>query len=118
MNDLEQLLDIPGVMAAFAFNERGELRQHCIAPGPETELDPSILDMVGHMCVANAAIAAMQARGWEYLTGAQGFYPIEGVSLVCLKWSVVSRGHVGMILNNRLANYEMAFAALAVRSAP
>jgi roadblock/LC7 domain-containing protein len=60
----------------------------------------------------------MQARGWEQLTGAQGFYPIEGISFVGFEWSVVSRGRFGVILDNHLANYEGAFAALAGRGVP
>ncbi len=118
MVELGQLLSLPGAIAAFEFNERGELRNQRVASGPGKELPESILDMVSHMCVANTAIAAMQARGWEYLTGAQGFYPIEGVSLVCLEWSVVSRGRFGVILDNHLADYEMAFVALGSVDTP
>jgi len=114
MADLEQLLNLPGAIAAFEFNERGELRNQRATSG--VELRNSVLDMLSHMCVANTAIAAMQARGWEQLTGAQGFYPIEGVSIMGLEWSVVSRGHFGVILDNQLANYEMAFAVLAGRN--
>ena len=115
MVELNQLLGLPGAIAAFEFNERGELRNQCVVSGPDMELHGSILDMISHMCVANAAIAAMQARGWEYLTGAQGFYPIEGVSIMGLEWSVVSRGRFGVVLDNQWADYEMAFTALAGR---
>ena len=114
MVNLDQLLELPGAIAAFEFNERGELRGQRIIP--EVGLHGPLLDMVSHMCVANTAIATMQARGWEQLTGAQGFYPVEGVSIVGLEWSVVSCGHFGVILNNQMANYEKAFAALAGRS--
>ncbi|CAK0779289.1 DUF2173 family protein [Gammaproteobacteria bacterium] len=116
MVNLDQLLDLPGAIAAFEFNERGELRNQRIVPG--VGFHDALLDMISHMCVANTAIATMQARGWEQLTGAQGFYPVEGVSIVGLEWSVVSRGRFGLILNNQLANYEMTFAALADRSGP
>lgn len=114
MINLEQLLELPGAIAAFEFNERGELRNQCTAAG--VALHDSLLDMLSHMCVANIAIAAMQARGWEQLTGAQGFYPVEGVSIVGLEWSVVSRGRLGVILHNQLANYELAFSALTERN--
>ncbi|CAK0746574.1 DUF2173 family protein [Gammaproteobacteria bacterium] len=113
MSNLDQLLELPGAIAAFEFNERGELRNQCAAPG--VSLYDSLLDMLSHMCVANTAIAAMQARGWEQLTGAQGFYPVEGVCIVGLEWSVVSRGRFGVILHNQFANYEMAFTALVAR---
>jgi len=116
MVNLDQLLDLPGAIAAFEFNERGELRNQRMVPG--MGFHESLLDMVSHMCVANTAIATMQARGWEQLTGAQGFYPVEGVSIVGLEWSVISRGHFGLIMNNDHANYELAFAALAERHGP
>ncbi|CAK0765798.1 DUF2173 family protein [Gammaproteobacteria bacterium] len=116
MVNLDQLLDLPGAIASFEFNERGELRSQRVVAG--VGFHESLLDMVSHMCVANTAIATMQARGWEQLTGAQGFYPVEGVSIVGLEWSVVSRGRFGLILDNQQANYEMAFAALAERTGP
>lgn len=111
MINLEQLLALPGAIAAFEFNERGELRAQRVIP--EVELQVPLLDMVSHMCVANTAIATMQARGWEQLTGAQGFYPVAGVSVIGLEWSVVARDHFGVILDNRTADYDQTLAALA-----
>jgi roadblock/LC7 domain-containing protein len=107
---LENLLQLPGVIAAFEFTDRGELVAHELAPG--SQIDASVLDMVSHMCVANRCIASMQARGWEQLTGAQGFYPVEGFGLVGFNWSVVCRGQRGLILANENADYEAGFAAL------
>jgi len=114
MSNLEQLLELPGAIAAFEFNERGELLAQRVIAG--VELHVPLLDMVSHMCVANTAIATMQARGWEQLTGAQGFYPVEGVSVIGLEWSVVVRGHFGVILDNRAANYEQSLSALTGRA--
>ena len=96
--DLDNLLGVPGAMAAFSFSERGELVDYRLAQG--NDMGRTVLDMISHMCVANRAIAAMQARGWEQLTGAQGFYPVEGVSLIGFDWSVVSRGRLGVVLAN------------------
>jgi len=110
MSSLDSLLRLPGAITVFEFNERGEVREYlCTA---ELELPVAIIEMISHLCVANTAIATMQARGWEQLTGAQGFYPVEGISVIGLEWSVVSRGHFGVVLDNRSANYEMAFTAL------
>ena len=111
MINLDPFLHLPGALAAFEFNERGEVRNQRRVSG--VEFPGALLDMVSHMCVANTAIATMQAHGWEQLTGAQGFYPVEGITIVGLEWSVVSRGHLGVILDNRLANYEVTFAALS-----
>ena len=108
---LEQLMQVPGVLAAFAYDDRGDLQAHQMKEG--TELTAQILDLLAHTCVANMAIATMEARGWEALTGQQGFEPIRGFSLIGLDWSaVVGRNH-GVVVKNRDADYEMAFAALA-----
>ncbi|CAK0745894.1 DUF2173 family protein [Gammaproteobacteria bacterium] len=110
MSGLDFLLHLPGAITAFEFNERGEIRGYLCSA--EIQFPIAIIEMISHLCVANTAIATMQARGWEQLTGAQGFYPVEGISVIGLEWSVVSRGHFGVILDNRSANYEMAFSAL------
>ena len=106
--DLDKLMDLPGVLAAFAYDDCGELQGHRIAD--DSGLSDSLLDMISHMCVANRSIASMQARGWEQLTGAQGFYPIEGFGLIGFEWSVVCRRGFGVIMHNDDADYEAAFS--------
>jgi roadblock/LC7 domain-containing protein len=77
-----------------------------------TELTPQVLDLLTHSCVANLAIASMEARGWEALTGQGGFQPLQGFSVVGLEWSVVVNGNYGVIVRNRDADYEATFKAL------
>lgn len=114
MNDavqgLDRLMTLPGVVAAFRYNDLGELEDHRI--DRESGLTTSLLDMVGHMCVANRSIASMQARGWEQMTGAQGFYPIEGFALIGFDWSVLCSRRYGMVAVNDEADYETGFALL------
>jgi roadblock/LC7 domain-containing protein len=123
----EQLLNLPGAMAAFAFRGSGELLEYKIADldGP---LDSSTLDLLGHMCAANISIATMQARGWETMTDIKGFYPVRQFTLVGFDWSVVVSGLqregpknagadllpplVGVVIANESADYEAAFKAL------
>lgn len=108
---LDSLMQVPGALAAFQYDDRGELQAHQMKEG--TELTTQVLDLLAHTCIANTAIATMEARGWEALTGQQGFEPIQGFSLIGLDWSaVVGRNH-GIVVKNRDADYEMAFAALA-----
>ncbi len=116
MADLDELLALPGAVASFTFDGQGKVL--AFRTTPRADIGEMVLDMVSHICVANTAIATMQARGWEYLTGAQGFYPIEGMSFIGFEWSVVSRGQVGIILDNNQADYEVAFAALASQVRP
>lgn len=108
---LDQLMQVPGVMAAFQYSDKGDLVGHHLKEG--TELTPQILDLLAHTCVANMAVATLEARGWEAMTGQSGFEPIQGFSLVGLDWSAVVGRNFGLVVRNRDADYEAAFAALA-----
>lgn len=108
--NIEKMMDLPGAMAAFTFNDRGELQSHVLREG--TELTAQVLDLLAHSCVANLAIAAMEARGWEAVTGQGGFQPLKGFSVVGLEWSVVVNGNCGVVVKNRDADYEASFNAL------
>jgi roadblock/LC7 domain-containing protein len=72
-----------------------------------------VLDMLAHTCVANFAIAAMEARGWESITGQKGFQPIQGFTLIGMDWSAVIGGNCGVVVKNRDADYEATFSALS-----
>lgn len=113
MNELDDLMGLSGALAAFEFTERGELRAHRIAEG--SGLDETTLDLLSHVCVANMAIATMQARGWERLTGMSGFYPIDGFTLVGVDWSAVVDGGRGVVLENAVADYQAAYDVLSSR---
>jgi roadblock/LC7 domain-containing protein len=111
MADLQQLMALPGAQAAFIMNDRGELIDHTIAEN--SKLNQTALDLLAHMCVANIAIATMQARGWEANSQNQGFYPVNGFTLVGMDWSAVTNGNLGVVIANNGADYEQAYAALA-----
>lgn len=110
MADLKDLMALPGAVAAFEMNDRGELLEHKIAAS--SDLDARTLDLLGHMCVANMAIATMQARGWEAMSETRGFYPVEGFTLVGMDWSAVTNGRHCVVLANAKADYELAYARL------
>ncbi len=112
MADLDELMALPGAVAAFAMNDRGELQEHRIAEG--SRLDARTLDLLGHMCVANMAIATMQARGWEASSNSQGFYPVNGFTLVGMDWSAATNGRHCVVMENEQADYEAAYRALGV----
>jgi roadblock/LC7 domain-containing protein len=107
---LEQMMDLPGALAAFSYTDKGDITDHRIREG--TEITPQILDLLAHSCVANIAVATLEARGWESLTGQKGFEPLQGFSMVGLEWSVVVGDHCGVILKNRDVNYEASFNAV------
>lgn len=110
MADLDNLMALPGALAAFEFSDRGELMASRVAEG--CELNDTVLDLLCHVCVANMSIATMQARGWESMTGAEGFYPIDGFSLIGFEWSAVTSGNFGVVLPNAQADYQAAYEAL------
>jgi roadblock/LC7 domain-containing protein len=111
MPELDQLMTLPGALAAFEFSDRGELLSSRIADG--CELSDTVLDLLCHVCVANMSIATMQARGWERMTGAEGFYPIDGFTMIGFDWSAVTAGNFGVVLPNAQADYQAAYDALA-----
>ncbi len=126
MATLDQLMRLPGAMAAFEFRGSGELLDQRIAY-PD-RISETTLDLLAHMCAANICIATMQARGWEKVTTMKGFYPIQEFTLVGFDWSVVVSGlhreqsksqgktslppFMGVVLGNEKADYEAAFAIL------
>lgn len=108
--DLQKLMDLPGALAAFTYSDRGDLQAHLLREG--TEITAQMLDLLSRSCVANLAIAGLEARGWEALTGQSGFQPLRGFSVVGLEWSVVVNGNSGVVVRNRDADYEAAFDVL------
>lgn len=126
MTTLDDLMKLPGAMASFEFRGSGEMLDHRIAY-PD-RINESTLDLLAHMCAANLSIATMQARGWEKITGMEGFYPVQEFTLIGFDWSVVVSGlqreqskqagkrslppFMGVVLANESADYEAAFAIL------
>lgn len=115
MSELSDLMSLNGALAAFEFSDRGELQHHELVP--DCELDADSLDLLAHVIIANLAIATMQARGWEKVTGQQGFYPIEGFTLVGFDWTAVASGNRGVVIRNDCVDYEAAYAVLGGREA-
>ncbi len=110
MIDLETLMTLDGAIGAFKMTESGELVEHQVSPN--SELNETILDLLCHVCVANMAIATMQARGWEKMTGMGGFYPVNGFSLVGFEWTSIVNGEYGVVLANEKVDFEAAYSIL------
>ncbi|HXH02195.1 MAG TPA: DUF2173 family protein [Candidatus Competibacteraceae bacterium] len=126
MATIEQLMDLPGALAAFEFRGSGELLNHSIRASDL--LNPEILDLLAHVCAANMSIAAMQARGLDKLTNIGGFYPVHEFTLLGFDWSVVISAHqresrktggneiwppfIGVVLSNNQADYGAALRLL------
>lgn len=114
MATLNQLMALPGAVAAFAFSGNGDLGEHQIAA--TRLIDRDTLALMARMCAANLQIATLQASGWEQQTGTglKGFMPVQDFTLVGLEWSVVVDNNrlTAVVLTNDKSDYEAAFAAL------
>lgn len=110
MANLEKIMSLQGALAAFEFNDKGELKASKIAD--EKIINSDVLDLLCHVCVANGAIATMQARGWEKMTEMSGFYPIKGFSLMGFEWTVIVNDHLGVIVKNNDVDFDQAYAVL------
>lgn len=111
MANLDNLMQLESAEAAFKFEPSGELAEHKIREG--SDLTPDVLDLLAHLCVANIAIATMQARGWETMTGMKGFYPIKGFTLVGFNWTAIVNEEYGVVIPNDNVDYEAAYKVLA-----
>jgi roadblock/LC7 domain-containing protein len=111
MSDLNKLMAVEGVVGAFKFTSKGELTESKIAD--DSALNEQILNLLCHVCIANMAIATMQALGWENMTGMKGFYPIKGFTMVGFDWTVIVNEEYGLVVPNSQVDYEAAHAALA-----
>jgi roadblock/LC7 domain-containing protein len=107
---IDQLMELPGALAAFIYSDKGDLQSYRIREG--TEITSEVLDLLAHSCVANMAVATLEARGWESLTGQKGFEPLKGFTMIGLEWSVVVNGNCGVIAKNRDVDYEATFEAI------
>lgn len=108
---LDELMKLDGALAAFEFSNSGELTHSRIADDVG-DISNDVLDMLCHVCVANGAIATMQARGWEKMTQMEGFYPIQGFSLLGFEWTVIVNQSHGVIVKNDKVDYDAAYKIL------
>lgn len=107
---IEKLMTVDNVLAAFKFSAKGELQDYQLADG--SEFEQGTLDLLCHVCVANMAIASMQARGWESMTQMQGFYPVSGISLIGFDWTVISNNEYGVVVPNDKVDFDQTYQAL------
>ncbi len=106
MADLDSLMALDGALAAFRYSQQGELLDSRTREG--AGFDERVLDLVAHACVANMAIATLQARGWEAMTGMTGFHPVQQFGLLGLDWTVIVDGECGVVLPSGSADLDGA----------
>jgi roadblock/LC7 domain-containing protein len=106
MATLDQLMELPGAVAAVSFNESGEVSDF------RGDLTDDLASMAGQMCSANMAIFRMQADGWSRLTGQTGFMPEKGFAFMGLDYAVAAMDGQAVFLRKSDADFDRAFQVL------
>jgi len=106
MAALDQLMELPGAMAAVNFNESGEVSDF------RGDLTDDLAAMAAQMCAANMAIFRMQADGWSRLTGQTGFLPEKGFAFIGLDLAVTAMDHQAVFMRKGDADFDRAFQIL------
>lgn len=106
MATLDQLMELPGAVAAVSFNDSGEVSDF------RGDLTDDLASMAGQMCSANMAIFRMQADGWSRLTGHKGFMPEKGFAFMGLDYAVVAMDGQAIFLRKSDADFDRAFQVL------
>ncbi|MFP4560326.1 MAG: DUF2173 family protein [Thiohalorhabdus sp.] len=106
MTKLDELMELPGAVAAIQFDNQGEVRDF------RGDLTDDLAAMAAQMCAANMGIFRMQADGWGRLTGQKGFYPERGFAFMGLDFAVASYGDQAVFLRKRDADYDRAFQVM------
>ena len=114
MRDLTSLMALDGALAAFRYSGQGEILESRCREG--VEFDERVLDLLAHACVANMAIATMQARGWEAMTGMGGFHPVRQFGMLGLDWTVIVDGEYGVVLPTAGADLDSACVLLGAEA--
>lgn len=107
MATLDQLMELPGAIAAVSFNDRGEVSDF------RGDLTDDLASMAGQMCSANMAIFRMQADGWTRLTGQKGFLPEKGFAFMGLDYAVTALDGEAVFMRKADADFDRAFEVLA-----
>ena len=121
MATLDELVGLPGAMAAFSFLSGGKLLDHRI--NNQELFSTASLELLAQMCAANLAIAGMQASGWERRGEMEGFLPLHQFGLLGLEWSVVvsaptrdappDKPLLGAVIHNDKGDFQALSDALA-----
>jgi roadblock/LC7 domain-containing protein len=106
MATLDELMELPGAIAAITFAENGEIRDF------RGDLTDDLAGLAGQMCAANLGIFRMQADGWSRLTGQKGFLPEKGFAFMGLDYVVAAGDEQAVFLRKADADFDRAFQVL------
>jgi len=107
ISKLQELLALPGAVAAGEFSDDGRL----IAYAGDISEKKAL--MAAMMCAANKAMGNMQAMGWSMHTGKEGFFPVLGFAVAGGRYAVCVLGNVGVFLELEKADFDKTFEVLS-----
>ncbi len=107
MATLDQVMELPGAIAAVEFSPTGEVNDF------RGDLTDDLAGMAGQMCAANMAIFRMQADGWSRLTKQEGFLPEKGFAFMGLDYAVAAYENKAVFMRKADADFDRALRTMA-----
>ena len=104
---LEELMSLPGAFAAGEFSDDGKLLAYY------GNIDEKSAEIAAMMCAANKLMGNMQAKGWSFYTGQEGFYPVRGFAVAGGKYAACIMGNVGVFVELDKADFDKTFEVLS-----
>ncbi len=106
MPTLDELMNLPGVIAAGKFDDSGNVVEF------KGDLSQEEAGMAALMAVANKMVGELEARGFEAFTGKKGFSPIQGFAVSAGKFVACIANGFGVIFEADKADFDKAFQVL------
>ncbi len=106
MPTLEELMQLPGAIAAGEFDNNGQL---CAYTG---DISEQAAEIAALMATANLAMANMQAKGYSAYTGKDGFFPVQGFAVAAGKYAACIAGNRGVFVELDKADFDKIFQTL------
>ncbi len=106
MARLQDLMALPGAIAAGKFDNTGKLLAYT---GDISEKSAEIAALMG---VSNLATSNMQAKGFSTYSGKDGFFPVQGFAVAAGKYAACIAGDVGVFVEIENADFDKIFSTI------
>jgi len=106
VNNLSQLKNMSGFLAAAEFNADGQVLKK------EGHLDNEVGTMLADLCAANMRMGQMQARGFSKFSGLKGFEECKGFAVSGPSISLCVLGNIVVMVENSQCDFNEVFNIL------
>ena len=107
MPTVEELMEIPGAVAAGEFDDQGNVIKFT------GDISETAAEIAALMAVANRSVGNMEAKGWTAYTGKDGFFPVQGFAVAAGKYAACIMGNKGVFVELEKADFDQIFKKLA-----